>query len=86
MTTLRATEIFNDSKRMLIAVEAVELQQNQTGAGCHLYVNIEPMAVIVCSDDGIFALDMEAGTARLEQLSRAIPELDAMIASFNNMQ
>ena len=83
MASLRATEFFNDSEHMLIAIECVDCTHMTTRASCQFYGKIEPIAVIVCSSDGIHALDMEAGFIRLEQLRQDIPELDGMIASFN---
>ncbi len=83
MSNLRAYEIFRDSKRMLIAIESVSYRHGKTTMGCHLYGNIEPIAVIVCHPDGIYALDMELEFKQLDQLRQDIPGLDAMLASFN---
>jgi len=82
MLTLRATEIFHDSGLMLIAIESVVCNHSKTSPGYGLYGVIEPVAVIVCSSDGIYALDMEAETTVVDHFRQAIPELDAMIASF----
>lgn len=84
MASLRATEIFKDSEHVLIAIESVDFRHITTRASCQLYGKIEPIAVIVCSSDGIRVLDMEARLIRLEQLSQGIPELDGIIASFNS--
>jgi uncharacterized spore protein YtfJ len=48
-----------------------------------MQLKIEPVAVIVCSSDGIYALDMEASSTLVEPLIKEIPELEAIIASFN---
>lgn len=80
MCPLRVSEMFNDSRLMLLAVESVDLQHGKTNAGCWLYGSIEPMAVIVCGPDEIFALDMDAKLIALDQLIQEIPELDAIIA------
>lgn len=84
MTILRATEIFNDSRLMLIAIESVNCNHSTTSTSYRLYGKIEPIAVIVCGPDGIYALNMEAKFTILDQLRQDIPELDAIIASFNN--
>lgn len=83
MGQLRAIEIFNDSKFMLIAVESVNFQRNKTNASCWLYGNIETIAVIVCGPDEIYALDMDAKIIVLDQLRQDIPELDAIIGPLN---
>ena len=83
MTRLRASQIVNDAGLMLIAIEAVDFQQNKTTSSCRCHGNIEPLALIVCSPAGINALDMEAKHITLDQLVQNIPKLDAMIAAFN---
>jgi len=83
MGSLRATEIFNNAGLMLVAIESVDLQQSKTDTGCQVYGNIEPIAVIVCNADGIYALDMQASLTAIDQLLEDIPELCTMIAPFN---
>jgi hypothetical protein len=83
MGTLRASEIFNDSGLMLIAIESVDFRHSKTNTVCRIYGKIEPIAVIVCGPDAIYALDMEAKPAALDQLRQDIPELDAIIEPFN---
>jgi len=83
MRTLRSSEIFNDSKLTLIAIESVDFQHSRTNAVCHLYGSVEPLAIVVCSQDGTYALDMEARPADFEQLRQDMPELDAIVASFS---
>jgi uncharacterized spore protein YtfJ len=83
MASLRATELFKDSKTLLIVIESVDCRQMTTRASYHCYGKIEPIAVIICSSDGIHALDMEAKLIRLEQLRQDIPELDGIIASYS---
>ena len=83
MGSLCATEIFNDAGLMLVAIESVDLQQSKTDTGCRVYGNIEPIAVIVCKADGVYALDMQASLTAIEQLLEDVPGLGAMIAPFN---
>lgn len=83
MDRLRASEIFNDSSRMLIAVESIDVQQIKTNANYWLHGNIVTTAIIVCDADEIYALDMDATIIDVEQLRQGIPELDAIIVSFN---
>jgi hypothetical protein len=84
MTALRATEIFNDAKQMLIAIESVGCRHIKTSKSYQLYGKIEPIAVIVCSSGEIYAFDMAARYILLDELRQNVPELDGIIASFNN--
>lgn len=80
MATLRASEIFKDPTRKIIAVESIDFRHTATKAGGHMYGNIRPLAVIVCGQDGAAAFDMSAQSTSLETLKKDVPELDAMIA------
>jgi uncharacterized spore protein YtfJ len=84
MATLRTRHLFNDSRLTLIAVESVDFRRGTTSTSCQLYGQIEPIAVVVCSADRAYALDMEAKPADLDELRQAIPELDAAIAPVAN--
>jgi hypothetical protein len=81
---LRATEIFNDSRLMLVTIESVRYSHDQTGLTCSLYGMIEPVAIIAFTLDGVYALDMKSNMISIDQLKQDIPELDAMIARFNH--
>lgn len=85
MEKLRACEIFRDSRFQLIAVESIDFQLYKTDTLCQLSGNIEPIAVIVCSSGGTYALDMQAKPTAFDQLRKDIPELDAMIKPFDNV-
>lgn len=85
MGTLRASEIFNDSRFMLVAIESVDFQHTKMHNSCHLYGNIKPIAIIVCGPDKIYSLDMEAKPSPIEQLRQEIPDLDAIITAFNKV-
>jgi len=83
MGTLRTREIFNDSRLMLIAVESVDFQRSKTNTSCQLYGKIEPGAIIVCSPDEIYALDMDSKLIAIDQLRQDIPGLDAIILKWD---
>lgn len=83
MQILRAREILNDSRLLLIVVESVELQHNKTNTNCQLYGDIKPIALIVCALDKTYALDMESNPTSIDRLREGIPELNAIITSFN---
>ena len=64
----------------LIAIESVDYRQLITNSSCQLFGSIKPIAIIVCTPDETYALDMEARPANLDQLRQVLPELDAIIA------
>ena len=86
MSTFRAREIFNNSTLMLIAVESIQFRNKLLGTSCQIYCNIEPIAVIVCTQDTSYALDMEANPAALDQLMQDVPEMDTFVTAFRNLR
>lgn len=80
MGTLRTSEIFNDARLKLIAVESVDFLHDKTNTGCRLYGSIEPVAVIVSGPDGSYAVNMEATLIDLDQLRQIFPELGILNA------
>ena len=84
MGTLRASVIFNNAKLLLIVVESVDCQHNKWNSGCYLYGNIEPIALIVCTQDKTYALDMQSNPASIDILKQDIPELSEIMTSFND--
>ena len=80
----RATEIFNDSRRMLVAIESVIYSHGKTDLTYRSYGMVEPVAVIVCSLEGVYALDMKSNMITIDQFKQDVPELDAIIARFNH--
>ncbi len=84
MATLRASEIFSDSGRRLIAIESVDFVCDRTGSASRLYGKIEPVALIVCTPDTHYAQDIQARPVALDQLRQDMPELDAIMAPFDH--
>lgn len=82
MQTLRASEIFRNARLMLVAVQSVEFRHGCANTGCQVFGSIEPIAVVVCGLDAIYALDMKAKPIPLEQLSADVPGLDALLTAF----
>ena len=80
MEKLRTAELFNRPELAVVVVESVSLQHDRTNTNCRLYGNIDPIAIIVRSRAGTYALDMEAKPANIDQFMRDIPELEAVIA------
>lgn len=81
MATCRINEMFIDPALTLIVVEAVEFRTTSTTSGGFMFGYIAPIAVVVCHQDGITALDMQAKPASVKQLRRHIPELDAVLSA-----
>ena len=79
MATLRASEIFNDSTLRLIVIEAVDFRSSRTNRLCQAFGKVEPVALVVCGRDAVYALDMEARPAVLAHLRRDVAGLDAML-------
>lgn len=79
MDALRTSEIFSDSAFTVIAVESLLSYCGKTETGCHVFGRIEPMAIVVLSRNGAYALDMEAKPVELDQLRGDLPELDALL-------
>lgn len=81
MSTCRINEIVIDPALTLIVVEAVDFQTTTTTTGGFMFGNIKPIAVVMCRQEGITALDMQARPASVEQLKRDIPELEAVLSA-----
>lgn len=84
MGTLRTSEIFNDSRLRIIAIESVDFRHNKTNAGYRMHGTIEPIAIVICGPDATYALDMKANPVNFDQLREELPELDTMIAPSDN--
>jgi len=79
MSTFRVNEIAINTELKIIAIESVGLQHYKINNSTQLYGKIEPIAIIVASTDGIYALNMAAESVDLDKLKHDIPELDAML-------
>lgn len=83
MGTLRAKEIFNHAGLRLVVIESAELRCSKEDLGCQVYGRLDPIAVIICARDHVYALDMKAQPIAIDQLLEDIPELQDIIAPFN---
>ena len=79
MSTLHAREIFNNARLMLIVIERADFRQHKSNNGYQLYGSIEPIAVIVCTRDGIYAVNMEAEPVAVDPMKKKIPELNTLL-------
>lgn len=85
MIKLRAIELFRNAKFLVIAVESAEFKLNKMDILCQISGKMEPIAVVICGPNGNYALDMQTRPTALNELRLNIPELDDMIALFNNV-
>lgn len=83
---LRASEIYRDSRFLLIAVESVSFQHHQMDQFSQISAKIEPVAIVVCGPKKSYALDMEAQALDLEKLQQNLPELDDIMACNNELK
>jgi len=78
---LRANVAFNRGPLMLIAVESAESYARRAAGHWHAAGTVTPIAVVVCGPGEPYAVDMDANALDLDTLRRAVPGLDAAIAS-----
>jgi hypothetical protein len=86
MVTLRARPVFSDSTVHVFAVESCEIARRRSAGGYQLFGTADPVAVVVCDPDSVYALDMAAKPINLEQLREAVPALDSIIAASSTSQ
>lgn len=86
MAAFRSVEIFRDSTRTVVAVEAADSRRGRTRTGSQFYADIVPVAIIVHGRDGAYALDMDAKPVGLDRLKQDVPELDSIVARLNKAQ
>ena len=79
MATMRVRQVFRRSDLAIAAVERVALRHRSSEAGCLVQGEVEPVAIVVCSGDHVYALDMEAQALDLEQLKQDAPDVDSFI-------
>lgn len=78
MKKLRAKKMHDDGATVLVVVDELEFHSNQRDLGCHFYVNIKPVAVIIQHAGESYALNMEAQRTSLDKLRQDNPEIDEM--------
>jgi ATP-dependent exoDNAse (exonuclease V) alpha subunit len=86
MADMRAREIYHDPQskedRKLILIESVESSHVKSNLTCQIYGCLAPLAVIVCTRDGIQLQNIEATNTDLDTLRRDIPELDKLLVTY----
>ena len=84
MNAMRVNEIFSDSRRLLVAVESVDLQRNQVDTSLLMHGSLNPVAIVVCDLGSTYAFDMEAKPVAVDELRQDLPDLDTAICAFEN--
>lgn len=83
MKKIRSREIFSNSRFKLIAIERIAFRYSKSNGGGQIYLNLEPIAVIVVSPNTSYAFDMEANLTTVEKIRDDIPELDSIISELS---
>lgn len=79
MDRLRASEIHKDEAIRIIAVESVRYRPRKSDGLYHLYVRVEPAALVVCAEGGNRVVNLLPGETTLEDLERQVPGLRALL-------
>ncbi|MBE9502795.1 MAG: hypothetical protein IME96_01305 [Proteobacteria bacterium] len=80
MSEFRAGAPFIMAETTIIPVEKVSVFSDKTNYGCWLHCYKEPAAIVVCNEDGIRAVDMEAKELELSELFEKTPELEKRLS------
>lgn len=69
MAELRSRTIFSDHRFTVVVVESIECQHGRSGHGHHLTASLKPVAVVIEEPDRTYAVDMDAKSVNIDQLS-----------------
>jgi len=83
MQTFCIHEIYKDDRQLVIAVEVIHSQQYATAMGCAAWLDMKPIAVVVCSGGETCLVHIQGQSTSVDQLRHEIPALDLAIKSFN---
>ena len=83
MRSLRARPVRIDEQLALVAIEAVESHERRSDNGCGFFVNVEPVAVVICGAEPVRALDMRGSPVDVDRLERDVPSLGSMLGAIN---
>lgn len=86
MESLRASEICRGTGFVLVALERVEYQQDKTQKLFQMYGRLEPVAVVMCGQDTVTALDITGAAISAEHLKEIITELDVLLAPYLDIE
>lgn len=78
MQSLRARLVYRDNDVAVVAVESARLTRRRSGRGGFWYGGLAPHAILICSDDGITAVDASAAPLDYDALCRQVPGLAAL--------
>lgn len=79
MSNPRTREIFRDRRFTLLVVESADLRCRRSDTGYQIYASMEPLAIIVCSPNGVTAFDMEAHPVSLDALRQDVSGLADLV-------
>lgn len=75
MTNFRVAEVHHDADLTVLVVASFRMNQTRTQNACSLFVQGEPVAVVVCKPGSTQAFDMQANSIDIDELKRTVSEL-----------
>lgn len=79
MRRTRVSVICKDHGLTVLAVESLQLDHQRFRQGGMVTGSLGPIAIVVCEEQGVHALDMEMKSIDLDRLLTNTPELRAYI-------
>ena len=80
MRRTRVSVVFKGHGLTLLVVESLQLGHECFAQGCMVTGSLDPIAIVVCDERGVYAMNMEATSIELDRILRETPELQAYIA------
>lgn len=74
MHTFRVSTVFENAALSVSAVERADIRCDRSNGGIRCYASLKPVAIVVHSDTGAYALDTEGGSIDFEELRQSLPE------------
>ena len=75
MAQFRVSEIHQDADLTVLVVESFEIHQTRTKNACSLFVQCEPVAVVVSCKGDTQAFDMQGQSIDFDELTQKISQL-----------
>ncbi|NNF17381.1 MAG: hypothetical protein HKN70_11595 [Gammaproteobacteria bacterium] len=77
--SIRIREVFCSAEVTVIALEAARSYSHCSGWGCHAYLSISPVALLILSASQLLAVDVNGDPVDIEKLRRSAPDLDQVL-------
>ena len=86
MTVLRPRQLHVDQHLALIAIECVESYRHGSNNGYQFSASVEPIALVICGEETVRALDMQGKAVDVDGLRQRVPGLDEKIDEYRRSQ